>query len=90
MPEIDSNRMAWESRMERLVKALLAIAFAGLIVTIANAAGSFRAKTLLEERVEILEAGRKDQQLRNLGQDELNDAFKDHLSHAHPNNPESR
>jgi hypothetical protein len=65
--------------MERYVKALLATAVLGLLVTIANASFAFKSKSLLERRVEILESGRKDQQLRNQGQDRLNSEVIKHL-----------
>lgn len=64
-----------DQRLVAWARAIFFVALAGLLVSIAQTTVSFRAKTMLEQRVEILEAARKDQQKRNEGQDALNDLF---------------
>lgn len=62
-----------------LLKWLLAVAIAGLLLAVVNAASIYRQKTDIEKRVEALESGRREQQSRNEGQDRLNDIIVDGL-----------
>jgi type VI protein secretion system component VasK len=62
----------WEARIEKIAHRILLVAVLGLLMQIAYAINTWKAKSAIEQRVELLESGRRDQQNRNDAEDLLN------------------